>query len=261
MFNLHIGIPGIIPDLLHSVGQAGLLKEGSSPQVLPRKLWQEQFRGLINTKPMGAACNVAGWRAVEATIAELSARSFVAASQHALLGVPEDCFVTSKVLPYTEARIGRVSEIFGAVPLTFHLTILSQFDYLRATVNRLPAGAVFPKPRIIPSWAQLVRRIKSAAPATQVVVWDFEQPEKVALAFLICLLNTKDGRLIKELDGHLRKTLKPPEMPLNNHEIPGIAQEFTAQLDVQYELDLQALDEIDGVSLILPKHVPVELHF
>ncbi|MFV0490397.1 MAG: hypothetical protein ACK5M4_01080 [Pseudorhodobacter sp.] len=261
MFNLHIGIPGIIPDLLHSIAQTGILKADNAPQVLPRKLWQEQFRSLVNARRTTAAFNVTDRRSAEVTIGELSARGPVAASQHALLGLPEDCFFKNKVLPYTEARIGQISEIFAAVPLTFHLTIRSQFDYLRLAMNRRPEDRALTEPRIIPSWAQLVHRIKASAPDSQVVVWDFEQPEKVALAFLICLLDTRDGRLIETLAEYLGMTLKRPEMPLNNHEIPGIAPELADRLDVQYELDLKALDQIDGVSLILPENVPEEFHF
>lgn len=260
MFNLHIGIPGVVPDLLQAVAQAGLLKADHGPQILPRKLWQEQFRGLVNAKRKEAAFNVAGWRATEGAIAELSARGSVAASLHALLGGAEDCFLKSKVLPYTEARIGRVSEIFAAVPLTFHLTIQSQFDYLRATVERVPEGKVFPEPRTVPSWAQLVRRIKAAAPGSQIVVWDFERPDKVALAFLICLLDTKDGGLIEALDEHLSKTLQHPDSLPIAHEIPGISHELTDRLDVQYELDLAAIGQMTDVSLILPENIPEEFH-
>lgn len=259
MFNLHVGIPGIVPDLLHSAVHAGLLRRDGASAVLSRKLWQEQFRGLVNAKGTKAALDLAAWRAVEATIADLSAHGAVAISQHALLGSPEDCFLKRKVLPYTDARITRVSEIFAAVPLTFHLTIFSQFDYLRTTMNRLPAGKALPQPGIVPSWSALVRRIRAAAPDRQLIVWDFERPEKIALAFMIRLLDTKDPALIEALDAHLSTTIKRPAHP-NSHEIPGIPHEIIDRLDVQYDLDLEAIKQIEGVSLILPESIPEEFH-
>lgn len=259
MFNLHVGIPGIVPDLLHSVVLAGLLKRDGAPAVLSRKLWQEQFRGLVNAKRTKAAFDVAAWRAVEATIADLSTHGAVAVSQHALLGGPEDCFLKRKVLPYTDDRIAQVSEIFAAVPLTFHLTISSQFDYLHTTMLPLSAGKALPQPGIVPSWSALVRRIRAAAPDRPLIVWDFERPEKVALAFMICLLDTKDPALIEALDAHLSKTIPPPTSS-NSNEIPGITDEMIDRLDAQYDLDLEALKQIEGVSLILPESIPEEFH-
>lgn len=261
MFNLHVGIPGIVPDLLHSVVYAGLLRRDGAPAVLSRKLWQEQFRGLVNAKRTKAIFDAAAWRATKATITDLSAHGAVAVSQHALLGGPEDCFLKRKVLPYTDARIARVSEIFADVPLTFHLTIQSQFDYLHNTMNRLPEGKTIPLPGIVPpSWSGLVQRIKAAAPERQIIVWDFEKPEKVALAFLICLLDTKDAALIEALDAHLSVTIKRPKPPGGSHEILGVPHDMIERLDAQYDLDLKALNKIEGVSLILPESIPEEFH-
>jgi hypothetical protein len=257
MFNLHVGIPGIVPDLLNSIVQAGILKGDSSPSILSRKLWQEQFRNLINAKQKEAQFNVAAWRTTEATIADLSALGPVAVSQHALLGRPEDCFLKRKVLPYTDARIARISDLFAAVPLTIHLTISSQFDYLHTTMNRLPKGKTFPQPSIVPSWSELVRRIKGAAPDRQILVWDFESPEKIALAFMIFLLDTKDEELIDAIDAHLSVTIKRPETAINSPEIP---HEMINRMDAQYDFDLEAINQIEGVSLILSDSIPDKLH-
>ncbi|PKQ10557.1 MAG: hypothetical protein CVT70_19010 [Alphaproteobacteria bacterium HGW-Alphaproteobacteria-1] len=105
-----------------------------------------------------------------------------------------------------------------------------------------------------------MQRIKTVAPANQIVVWDFEQPTKVTLAFLICLLDTNDARLIEALHKYLIKTLDRPEMPISSHEIPGIDHEFSYHLDVQYELDLEAIRQTDGVLLIRPEDVPEEFY-
>lgn len=260
MFNLHVGIPGIASDLLHSTVHAGLLKRDGAPAVLSRKLWQEQFRGLVNAKSTKATFDVAAWRATKATIADLSAYDAVAVSQHAFLGSPEDCFLKRRALPYTHARIARVSEIFADVPLTLHLTLQSQFDYLHTTMNRLPAGETIPQSGLVPSWSELVRRIKAAAPDRQIVVWDFEKPEKVALAFLICLLATKDAALIKALDALLSATIRRPEPPSGSHETLGIPHDLIERMDAQYDLDLEDISKIEGVSLILPESVPEEFH-
>ena len=260
MFNFHVGIPGIVPDLLNSIVQAGILKGDSSPSILSQELWQEQFRSLVNTKQLEALLNVAARRTAEATVADLSALGSVAISQHALLGTPEDCFLKHKVLPYADARIARVSDIFAAVPLTVHLTIFSQFDYLHTAMNRLPKGKAFPQPSIVPSWSKLVQRIKVAAPDRQIMVWDFENPEKIALAFMICLLDTKDDGLIDAIATHLSVTIKRPEPAINSPEISGVSHEMIDRMDAQYDFDLEEINRIEGVSLILPDSIPEEFH-
>ncbi|WP_386684784.1 hypothetical protein [Loktanella sp. R86503] len=260
MFNLHLGLPGIIPDLLHSVSQPGILMSEGLPQVLSRQLWREQFRGLINAKRKEAMVDVSAWRKIETAIASLSVHGTVAASQHSLLGGAEDCFWKQSVLPYTKNRIGRISDIFTDVPVTFHLTIQGQFDYLYEVVSRMPEGKGFPEPRITPSWAQLVRRIRTAAPRSRIVVWDFEHPEKVTLAFLISLLDTTDDKIIDALEKYLLNIPQPSKTLLSNHKITGISQSWIDKLDFQYERDLAEISCMENVSLILPENVPEEFH-
>lgn len=257
MFNLHVGMPGIVPDLLESIVQAGILRGDSSPSVLSLELWQEHFRNLVNAKQKEAHLNVAAWHKTEAAIADMSARGSVAISQHALLGPPEDCFLKRKVLPYADARIARVSNIFAAAPLTVHLTMSCQFDYLHKVMHRLPKEKVFAQQSIVPSWSDLVRRIKAAAPDRQIMVWDFENPEKIALAFMVCLLDTKDEGLIDAIDAYLSVTIKRPNFAIKSPEIP---HEMVDRMDAQYDFDLEEINQIEGVSLILPDSIPEEFY-
>ena len=260
MFNLHIGTPGIIPNMVHSVEQANLLEGCSDVQILSQKTWQEQFRGLVNRDQNKASFSATDWRAVEEKVVDLSNQGPVALSQHALMGRIEDCFIKRKMLPYADKRLGRLTEIFANVPVTLHLTIQNQFDYLQAAVNRLPEGKSFPEPRVVPSWSELVRRIKAAAPGTKVVVWEFDKPEEVALSFLMYLLNIENDGLINAMRRHLRATLKRQDTTLNGDEFPGPFHELTNRMDLQYELDLLALGRMKGVSLIPIGSIPKELH-
>jgi len=250
MFNLHAGIPGIVPDVLQHVVQDGLLKSNNAPVVLSHKIWQEQFRGLVNAAKQKGTLDVAAWRATEETISNMSARGSVAISQHALLGRPEDCFLKRKVLPYADARIAMVSKIFAAAPLTFHLTISSQFDYLRNILHRPSTRVATSEPKIFPTWISLVQRIRKAAPDRQIVVWDFERPEKAVLPFLVRLLDINDSALIQNLERYLSNKF-PGLSYTHNQEISGISRDTVERMDAQYELDLEAIKNIKGVSLIL----------
>lgn len=260
MFNLHIGIPGVVPDLLHSIVQAGILNTDEAPQILSRKLWQDQFRRLVNANRTDTILASESWRIAEMTIADLSTCRSCAASQHAVLGKAEDCFLKNKVLPYTEQRIKRVSQIFATVPVTYHLTIQCQIDYISAAMQRTPPHGVWAEPRIIPSWAELVSRIRAADPRSQIVVWDFERPDKMALAFLTTLLDVYESTLIEAIYEHLLKTRNMlPVLPVDYATLE-MSSDVMDRLDLQYEIDLNAIAGIAGVSLILPKNIPEEFH-
>ena len=102
---------------------AGLLRREGAPTVLSRKLWQQQFRGMVNAKRTKAALDAAAWRATEATIANLSAHGAVAVSQNALLGGPEYCFLKRKVHLWPMAISGAARRELPS-GLSFQMTIL-----------------------------------------------------------------------------------------------------------------------------------------
>lgn len=258
MFNLHIGVPGVAPNLLHSIEQTKILKGPRGPQIISRKLWKQQFRGLINSRKIEDYTNITALRAAETTIAELSRHDSVAASQHALLGAPEECFFKNTVLPHTESRMRQVSDIFAAVPLRIHLTIQSQFEHLQVATNRLTKDMIFSEPRTTPSWAALVRRIKVAAPATQIVVWDFENPRQVALGFLATLLNINDPILIESLKTYIMSNFINTNTPPVSGAITEASKWAAEGFDTQYELDLQEISQMPGVNLIFPRDLPRE---
>lgn len=260
MFNLHIGIPGVVPDLLHSITQAGILNTDGAPKILSREVWHSQFRGIVNANRNDTISNSKSWNAAKMTIADLSAYRCVAASQHALLGKAKDCFLKNRVLPYTEERIKRVSQVFATVPVTYHLTIQCQIDYLNATIQRTPEHGVFSELRIIPSWAQLVSRIRAADPHSQIVVWDFERPDKMALAFLICLLDFYENTRIEVIYEYLAKRRNLLSILPVDYGVSNMSPDLTDRLDSQYECDLEVIGGMEDVSLMLPKNIPEEFH-
>lgn len=261
MLNLHIGIPGVIPNLLHTVVRAGFIKENNGPQILSHKLWQKHYRSLINAKQREIPLNVVSWHVAEAIFSQMTMKGPIAGSQHAIFGRMEDCFLNERVLPQTEVRIERLKSLFSATPITYHLTIQNQFDYLFAAYLRDPKKLLDIKSFFIPSWAQLVERIKSAHPESSVFVWDLEQPTRVLLSFLISLLGVTRERQILALKELLEEELSLPYSFTPDQEVPDFLQALSQRLDDQYEYDLEAIDRITGVSLMLAENAPVELHF
>ena len=258
MLNLHIGIPGLFPRMLHLATVGMLNKE--QPYLLPEKQYQEKFRSVINSKRKESEVDFNLRLEAQLAAVELSERGTLAISQHAMLGSMEDCFRKDKVLPYSEVRVSEVSRVFASVPITFHLTITNQFDYLRAAMERKGKGTTFSEESSVPSWASLVQRIKAAAPNRQIVVWDFERPERIALAFAISMLDTTDETLIEELHRRLSRSFKKKGSLMTSHEIPSMDHELNTRLDAQYDADLVAIKLMEGVSLVESESVPDEFH-
>lgn len=260
MFNFHIGLPGLASDLLSSVSQADVFKTGATARVMPQERWREQFRGLVNTEGADPTSKIKAVRTAERAIADWAKDGAVAISQHALLGAPEDCFLKEKPLPHADARIERVSELFASVPLTFHIAVQNQLDYLLAAMNRRPESRIAQKLRTIPSWSQLALRIKMAAPGRQIIVWDMEQPNKTTLAFAISMLDVSDSASIIIQNWPRARIMTQSNQMAGNLETQGLSSDLVDRLDAQYDLDLEEISQIEGVSLVLPQNVPDELH-
>lgn len=260
MFNLHIGIPGIIPDLLHSIERSKVFAGIQSPKILSRKLWQDNFRGLINSPAREVNSELQNWTNSQVELFQIFECESFAASQHALLGGVEDCFQKNRTLPYSDLRVARVSEIFDLVPLTFHLTIQSQFEYFNASTLRLSKNKTPLDIRGIPSWSQLVKRIKAAAPERNIVVWDFEDHQKAILPFVISLLDIKDGSQIESLSIYLKRYIIRHGPTVIKDDILALSPDMVEEMDYQYNFDLLSIDQIEGVSLVRVSDIPIDFY-
>lgn len=252
MFNLHAGIPGVASDLLHSVDKSRILESQDSSAIISRPVWKKQFRELINTRWREAALDTDSWSNVEEILSDFSRYNTVAISQDALLGVAEDSFLKDKVLPQTEARISRVAEIFSGHSVMLHFAITSQLDYFYEFVHSKNNMDMISEARTVPSWSSLIERIREIVPEFGIMVWDFERPREIALPFLGELLRVNDFDLILELKELVSSAFPEHENPLVSESLPGLSFEIIERLDVQYELDLQTLAKMEGVTLVRP---------
>lgn len=255
MFSLHVGIPRVVPDLLHFIASAGLLKNQPGVHILPKRGYQTKLRRYVNAKGMLIHADIDGFRDTTEFIRDLSRFDLVAISQHALLGAPEEVFVSGKILPRAEARLAKISELLGDRRTIIHVAVTSQFEYLSgmaATADEEVFAAALNK---VPSWSELVRRLRSACPERELVVWDFEQPRFAALAFLVTMLDAKDADLIEMIHRKIMKhpDIKHPEFANDSAAGRGFSElphHTIDRLDGQYEADLLRIEEMEGVSLI-----------
>ena len=251
MFNVHVGLPRVAKNLLHSFAEAKRVVPAGRSYIVSRQVYQENIRGLVSSTDRSSSLDEVSRRRAEAMIRQLVQHDVVAMSQHALLGQYEDCYLRRKVLPQGEARLARLAEVIKPFQMTVHLTITSQYDYLHAALvnDESEIEAISDN---VPSWSQLVQRLRISVPEATFIVWDFERPAAIAPEFLMSLLQLSMTDVDKsELEQIVATTVDLVPSVLSTHhdsEVDALA----ARLDEQYELDLTVLAEMPGVSLMQP---------
>lgn len=258
MFSLHIGIPGIVPTLLETPELSQIIGSQNWAKMVPNALWQEKFRSVINREMDPSPSSLAMWKGAELEISRLEKTKRLVVSQHALLGRTVEGFSKKKAFPKAEERVARLNEVFKGKPITIHLTLTSQFEYLKLAMLRATAPTTLPDPTIVPSWGDLVSRIRKAAPQHDIVVWDFEQPGKITTAFVVNLIGATDEVLISDIHRFLRqKGSKLSGLQLSDSS-SGIPYDYADILDAQYDIDLDMISGMKKVTMIRASNIPSE---
>ena len=259
MYNFHVGLPGIIPNLLNTMLETGFLAQLSDVSFLSRKIWQEKFRKLINETNKRTFKGEHYWQSSAEEVDALSVHGGFSISIPDLMGKAEHCFEKARPLPYAETRIENVCQILSGKPITFHLTIMSQYDYLVFAAKQLSVDLKLSQIHTVPSWSDLAQRLRVASGGAQVVVWDFEQPKKVILTFLIDFLNVHDEDDITKLANYLSKSTNQNDFAGSNSPTMAVeGQDLSIIMDEQYEIDLEAIRQIEGVKLYTPENISRE---
>lgn len=258
MFNVHIGIPGIVPTLLESPELLQIIRKRNEADLIPNTRWHEKFRSVINREKDTDPATVAMWKSARLEIAALENQAKLTASQHALLGTTVEAFTKKRAFPKAEERLARLSEVFERNALTIHLTLTSQFEYLKLAMQRASDPSVIRQTNIVPSWSNLVSRIRKAAPECDIVVWDFEQPRKITTAFVVNVFGVTDEKLIADVHSWLAFNLPMPALSPSAGSSPDILTDYADSLDVQYDIDLDTISEMKNVTMIRAGSIPPE---
>ncbi|OOY04577.1 hypothetical protein BMI87_10160 [Thioclava sp. F28-4] len=133
-----------------------------------------------------------------------------------------------------------------------HFTITSQLDYFYEFVRSKNDIDFISEARTMPSWSSLIERIREIVPEFRIMVWDFERPREIALSFIGELLRVDDFDLILDLKDLVSSAFPERQSPLDSESLPGLSFEIIERLDVQYEIDLQRLSKMEGVTLVRP---------
>lgn len=247
MFNFHIGLPGIKPDLLHIVTRLQKLRAFSDVCILPKKVYKETMRGLVNARRSNLLEDIHVRQKAVDLIQSLAKHKAVAISQHAVLGDPGEFMMSPTALKRATKRIEKISELFHDRELTFHIIIIGQMDYLCEVMGNRTSDVI--AARSVLSWSELVRTLKVAAPDRHFVIWDFERPSNVALAYILTMLETADSALIEQLRLLLPRTPALLSSSRREPDLIGMSN-IVHQLDDQYDIDLDQIEKMVGVTLV-----------
>lgn len=259
MLNVHLGAPGIVPDLIVSLAACEPVRSAEDLYLVPATDYQALFQGIVNAKAGSGPPDPETVRGIREFIHLASSVETVAISQPTFFGLSTDALRPRKSFPLAESRVGRLSGLIGSCEMTFHLVITSQIDYIlrmrrMSAADRLTAirDARF-------SWSELVFRLRRGAPERSVVVWDFDRPKAIALPFVETMLGIEADRLVKEV----LKAISREATPLGSGPIEysdEILARAVARLDARYEQDLDELENMEGVTLVRHEAITPDLH-
>lgn len=253
--NFHIGAPRVAADLIKDTAKVKSVRSAKHLRVLKSTEYQAYFRGTVNASKRGIDLLNAADPATDTFWTELRGTQVLVASQHAMLGHPDKAFDDSQILPQSEKRVERLSNMLSGSTLDLHLTISNQRDYLSA----LPAEAVrnintFSR---APSWYELAARIEAVCPDRRLIVWDFTKPEKVALPFVLAMFNLDDGEIDK-LKKPVRTSIAHSRLLSKVFQTKMLDAPLQAMLGEQFQQDLNAIDAMRNTVLIRSDTVPKE---
>jgi len=259
MLNFHLGVPGLMAELFHSLAVCEPIQSADDLHLVPSAEYRALFPEVVNGRAGTTPASPETLKRIEEFAQRASAIDTVAISQHSVFGVPADVLRPRKSFPLAESRVERLSGLVGPCEMTFHLAINSQIDYI-LRMRRMPeADRLMAIREAKFSWSELVFRIRRGAPDRNLVVWDFDHPKAIALPFVETML----GIEAHDLKQQILKAILPETKPIGSGPIdysdPGLAS-AVARLDERYELDLDDIDKMDGVRLVRHDAIPPDLH-
>lgn len=259
MLNVHLGAPGLVPDLLQSLAGTDTIQAAEDLYLVPQDEYQRLFGDIVNAKELSATETTDALRKIREFAHQASALRTVAISQPNFFGHPADALRPRKSFPLSESRITRLSGLIGSCRMTFHLAITSQVDYI-LRMRRVPEAdrlTAIREERL--SWSELVFRLRRGAPDRNIVVWDFDRPKAIALAFVETMLEVETIDLRHDILKAIASEARPTESGLIDYTDRGLTEAVTL-LDARYEQDLDEIEQMDGVTLVRHEAVPSDLH-
>lgn len=183
-FIFHIGIPGLVSDLLSEVVQFECVNSRGNTKFFSTRDYRSSLRSWINDKASLTYVVADVSEEIIALKRRLSKYGTVIASQHAMLGSIEQVFGSDQMLPFAEKRVSQLSNMFHEFDLELHVALSSYLDVAQVLTQKgAPISDTTAFLRSPKHWCDLIKRIAQACPDRKIVVWDLDDPRWALPAF------------------------------------------------------------------------------
>jgi hypothetical protein len=109
------------------------------------------------------------------------------------------------------------------------------------------------------SWSELVFRIRRGAPERNLVVWDFDRPNAIALPFVEAMLGLKAIDIKQQVLEAISNETTPVGSGPIDYSDDTLAR-AVARLDAAYERDLDEIERMEGVTLVRHEAISPDRH-
>ncbi len=259
--NFHVGAPRIAEDLIREAATEPAVARDAQLRVLRPREYKRHLRLLVNEGPSEGA--LFGLDSEESATfrAHLAEFQTVVASEHAMTAHPVHALKQGVIMPNAGQRIARLSTLLSTFEMDLHLAITDQAQYLSQLPVRNAAARAerFDLSERVPSWFDLVARIRAACPRNRIIVWDFSDPTAVALPFVMTVMNLEVQELetmrASVLEFVRRKSVLSALFPSAQ-----LGSDVAQLLRQTFEQDLDTIETLDNTVMIRASQMPESLH-
>ncbi|WP_300058206.1 hypothetical protein [uncultured Roseobacter sp.] len=258
--NFHIGAPRIADDLIGQAAATPAVRSDTQVRLIRVGEYKKHLRHLVNAGPLSMEDFAFETEGSAAFWKDLRDHRIVVASQHALMGHPKRVLRHGVILPHAERRIAKLCALFNGHSMDLHLGITDQARYLLQLPagNRDGDGGRLDFSERVPSWFDLAARIRESCPNNRIIVWDFSEPDAVALPFVMTLLGVEEDQLdvmkVAVADHVRHQSVLSKLFPRET-----LTPDVQVLLRRQFEHDLQNLETLQDTIVIRADEVPDEL--
>lgn len=244
--NFHFGFPRIGPKLTRDVSEQARFKGNEDIHIVSQEYFRKNLRTAINTYHLGRRQELHGDMQIEDFESDCAHFEKIVISQPSLLGYPRDLLTQGRLRNRALTRVQSISRLFQSMPLTAHLLIEPQADYLARLlgIQAIDGGLIRPF-----SWYELANGIQEQLGNHKLIIWDYREPEHMEAGFLTAMAGNGMARKDTATRSILQRIQQETKQQQREATYAGQAS-LMLELDDLYQDDLEKIDLVPGVQLI-----------
>lgn len=245
MFDVYIGAPYILASMIGRVGRSASFLDATKLAYVDLTHRQQPIRQYLEYRSEELARDQLIGNSAQHSLLRLFGSNQTLVSYPDLLGQVRD-IVGKRPFRLMDRRVSRLDDLLESREMTLHLVIVSPVDLVmsHSDLSLQTRLKLIAETKL--SWANIAWRILRAVPKRSLVVWNCERPRAVAEAFFEMILQKSsffsEGRTIEIPVAEVHK-MEPPCIWMEGLE------DNVMQLDEQFEIDLQKIEEMPRANL------------